>query len=96
MATTNIQHVARDSLPALVGIGVTFKRDKAKGCYVVRRVIERGPADRQGGIVPGDVFAEVDGISVANKTPEELTKLVLGPAGSSVDLSIERNGAASP
>ena len=41
-----------DSLPALVGIGVTFKRDKTRGCYVVRRVIERGPADQEGGIMP--------------------------------------------
>jgi C-terminal processing protease CtpA/Prc len=52
--------LAAHSLPALVGIGATFKRDKTRGCYVVRRVIERGPADREGGIVPGDVISEVD------------------------------------
>ena len=85
-------YVGRDSLPALVGIGVTFKRDKKVGCYVVRRVIESGPAHLHGGIEPGDVFDEVDGIPVAAKAPEELTKLVLGPAGSRVDLGIIRNG----
>ena len=79
-------------MPALVGIGVTFKRDKKVGCYVVRRVIESGPAHLHGGIEPGDVFDEVDGIPVAAKAPEELTKLVLGPAGSRVDLGIIRNG----
>ena len=81
-----------DSLPALVGIGVTFKRDKTRGCYVVRRVIERGPADQEGGIMRDDVISEVDGIVVASKTPEELTRLVLGPSGSSIDLGITRNG----
>ena len=84
--------LAAHSLPALVGIGATFKQDKTRGCYVVRRVIERGPADREGGIVPGDVISEVDGILVASKSPEELTKLVLGPSGSSIDLGIMRNG----
>ena len=88
--------LASHSLPALVGIGVTFKRDKTRGCYVVRRVIERGPADREGGIVPGDVISEVDGILVASKSPEELTKLVLGPSGSSIDLGITRNGFSCP
>ena len=34
---------ATQPLPALVGIGVTFKRDKTQGCYVVRRVLENGP-----------------------------------------------------
>ena len=87
--------LAAHSLPALVGIGATFKQDKTRGCYVVRRVIERGPADREGGIVPGDVISEVDGILVASKSPEELTKLVLGPSGSSIDLGIMRNGAAA-
>ena len=81
-----------DSLPALVGIGVTFKRDKTRGCYVVRRVIERGPADQEGGIMRDDVISEVDGIVVASKTPEELTRLVLGTSGSSIDLGITRNG----
>jgi len=80
------------SLPALVGIGATFMRDKTRGCYVVKRVLERGPAHREGGIVPGDVISEVDGILVASKSPEELTKLVLGPSGSSIDLGIMRNG----
>ena len=82
-------------LPALVGIGVTFKRDKLKGCYVVRRVIESGPAALNGEVQPGDEFHEVDGIPVAAKAPEDLTNMVLGPAGSRVDLTIIRHGDKS-
>jgi len=85
-------------LPALsrVGIGVTFKRDKARGCYVVRRVKPGGPAALNGVLQPGDEFHEVDGIVMAAKTPEELTKMVLGPSGSRVDLTIIRNGDVAP
>ena len=80
------------SLPTLVGIGMTFKRDKDIGSYVVKRVLENGPAGRLGYIESGDVFEEVDGIKVANKTPEEVTRLVLGPAGSRVDIVTVRGG----
>ena len=79
-------------LPALVGIGVTFKRDKARQCYIVKRVIESGPAALNGEVQPLDEFHEVDGEKVAAKSPEELTKMVLGPSGSRVDLTIIRNG----
>ena len=84
---------SRDLLPLLVGIGVTFKRDKVRDCYVVRRVIENGPAGAF--LSPGDIFDEVDGICVAAKAPEQLTKLVLGPTGSGVDLGIIREGTSS-
>jgi len=84
---------SRDLLPLLVGIGVTFKRDKVRDCYVVRRVIENGPAGAF--LSPGDIFDEVDGICVAAKAPEQLTKLVLGPTGSGVDLGIIREGTSA-
>jgi len=87
--------IGREFLPALVGIGVTFKRDKVRGCYVVRRIIEHGPAALHGGIREGDVFDKVDGVAVAAQSPEELTKLVLGAAGSRVALDILRNGEKS-
>jgi len=54
---------SRDLLPLLLGIGVTFKRDKVRDCYVVRRVIEKGLAGAF--LFPGDVFDDVDGIRVA-------------------------------
>jgi len=48
------------------------------------------PAD--GGVQPGDAFLEVDGVSVHKKSPEDLTKLVLGPVGSTVELLVYREG----
>uniref|UniRef100_A0A7S0VDF8 PDZ domain-containing protein n=1 Tax=Hemiselmis tepida TaxID=464990 RepID=A0A7S0VDF8_9CRYP len=82
---------SRDSQPQMVGIGLTFKRDKEKG-YVVKRVVPGGPSYLDGGVQPGDTFLEVDGVSVRGKTPEELTRLVLGPVGSSVSLMVSRGG----
>jgi len=54
---------SRDLLPLLLGIGVTFKRDKVRDCYIVRRVIEKGLADAF--LSPGDILDDVDGICVA-------------------------------
>lgn len=44
---------------SLVGIGVTFKRDKRSGAYVVKRIVEGGAAARAKSVLPGDVFDEV-------------------------------------
>jgi len=44
---------------SLVGIGVTFKRDKKSGAYVVKRIVEGGAAARATSVLPGDVFDEV-------------------------------------
>ncbi|KAJ1487763.1 hypothetical protein T484DRAFT_1785701 [Baffinella frigidus] len=43
---------------SLVGIGVTFKRDKRSGAYVVKRIVEGGAAARAKSVLPGDVFDE--------------------------------------
>jgi C-terminal processing protease CtpA/Prc len=44
----------------LVGIGVTFKRDKRSGAYVVKRIVDGGSAARAQTILPGDGFDEVN------------------------------------
>eukprot|EP00961_Rhodomonas_salina_P280803 3793062-Rhodomonas_salina.2 len=64
----------RDSLPPLVGIGLTFKRDKGGRGYFVNRVVEGGPAANCGMIQTGDWFDEVDGVKVLGKSPDELTR----------------------
>ena len=56
---------------------------------------KRMDAALHGGIREGDVFDKVDGVAVAAQSSEELTKLVLGAAGSRVALDILRNGEKS-
>ncbi|EKX40601.1 hypothetical protein GUITHDRAFT_142692 [Guillardia theta CCMP2712] len=74
----------------LEGIGVVFKLDKAKRYFYISRVIENGAAYAHGNILPGDIFVEVDGVKVHNKTPDELAQLILGPPGSMVDLVLRQ------
>ena len=57
---------------SLVGIGVTFKRDKKSGAYVVKRIVEGGAAARATSVLPGDVFDEVPAHSRIASSPAGL------------------------
>ncbi len=61
---------------SLVGIGVTFSRDKVTGQYVVKRVVDGGSAWRCRKVKQGDIFHEVDGVSVCSIDPEGLRRFV--------------------
>ncbi len=63
-----------------MGIGVTFSRDKVTGHYVVKRVVDGGSAWRCRKVRQGDIFYEVDGVSVCFIDPEGLRRFrVLKP-----------------
>jgi carboxyl-terminal processing protease len=71
------------------GIGVTIGiRD---GGVRVISVMDGYSAQRSG-IVPGDRILAVDGISVDNKKPDEVRGLTRGEPGTSVKVSIQREG----
>jgi C-terminal processing protease CtpA/Prc len=70
---------------------VTFEQKKTREGYVVQRLLKRGQKDRFP-IAPGSVLSEVDYRSVADKSPEELTKLLSGPKGSKVELGLKSEG----
>ena len=71
------------------GIGVTVKTDEDTGQIEVVTVIPETPADRVG-VLPGDVFHQVDGIRVSGMTQAELSALVPGPEGTIVTLVFKR------
>lgn len=62
---------------SLVGIGLTFSRDKSKGNYVVKRLVGGGSASKSHKIQQGDVFLEVDGLSVNSLNPEDLCRFFI-------------------
>lgn len=74
---------------AYEGIGVEVQTLKDKALRVIAP-IEGGPA-AQAGVLPGDVIVGVDGKTMATNTDAEPLR---GPAGSSVTLSIRRQGQA--
>jgi C-terminal processing protease CtpA/Prc len=77
----------------LVGIGLTFlKADKATGALPVKRVKEDGAA-ASSSIQPGDMVLSIDGVVLGKLDTKELTRVVMGEAGSAARLEIlKRNG----
>jgi len=70
-----------------VGIDAGFRGDD----IVVIAPLEGYPADRAG-IRPGDIILEINNVSVADITPEEVQQLTLGDPGTELSLTIRRIG----
>ena len=73
------------------GIGVIIEAHEATGQIVVVNVIPNSPAE-QVGVLPGDVFHELDGILVAGLSLAELSAMAPGPRGTSVTATFRRAG----
>jgi len=71
------------------GIGVTIKTDEETGGIEVLTVIPNTPADEVG-LLPGDIFYEVDGKRVSGLSQAELSALVPGPRGTTVTIVFKR------
>jgi carboxyl-terminal processing protease len=73
------------------GVGVSLVVDPASGNVVVASVSKDGPAQK-GGIVPGDVILDVDGMDMKAATAELVAAKCRGEPGSNVNMSIRHNG----
>ena len=71
------------------GIGVMIRTIQETGETEVVSVIPNSPAE-DAGVMPGDVFYEVDGESVAGMTQAELTAIVPGASGTAVTIIFRR------
>jgi carboxyl-terminal processing protease len=75
------------------GIGISFDilRDK----ITVMSVMEGGPSDRAG-LRPGDRIVAINGRSAVGLKRDDVPRKLMGPTGTSVEVSIEREGWARP
>ena len=80
---------SRDFSGEFSGIGVTIKTDEATQRIEVVTVIPNTPAAKFG-VLPGDIFHEVDGQRVTGFSQAELSALVPGPPGTAVTIVFER------
>ena len=80
---------SRDFSGEFSGIGVTVKTDEATERIEVVTVIPNTPAEKVG-VLPGDIFHEVDGERVAGFSQAELSALVPGPPGTTVAIVFKR------
>lgn len=74
------------------GIGVVIRTIEETGEIAVVSLI-KGAAAAAAGVLPGDIFWEVDGKSVAGFDQNELASIVRGPAGTQVTIMFKRGEA---
>jgi carboxyl-terminal processing protease len=70
------------------GIGVTIDTNDDDHIYVVALI--KGAAAEASGVLPGDIFWEVNGESVEGLDQSELASIVRGPAGTDVEIVFKR------
>ncbi len=74
---------------AIVGIGIEYTT--INDYILVTKVFADSPA-KKGGIKEGDIFIKADGISLEKKTLKEVEKLIVGEEGTSVTITLLRDG----
>jgi carboxyl-terminal processing protease len=74
-----------------IGARLTLRSHKP----AVASVVPKSPAQKAG-LQPGDVFLQVDGKDVADRTPEQIASMVRGPAGTKVTVQLARQGEKDP
>lgn len=78
---------------SLTGIGASFY--EINGDTIIEKTYPGSPA-RKAGILPGDIFYEVDGTSVKGMKSTQLQSLVLGEKGTIVKITVDRQGEKIP
>lgn len=82
----------RDSVNnSYVGIGVTIQTSEEQEGFLIIKVNENGPA-WEAGLLAGDRMVAVEGTDVRQLTTTEVGNLVKGAEGTSVDITVERDG----
>ena len=71
------------------GIGATIKKRDNK--TLVSELYENSPASKNG-LIPGDEIISIDAVLVFTKSLEEVGSLLKGPAESTINIKILRNG----
>jgi len=88
------ERTRQDMGGAVEGIGAMVQEND-DGLFEIVRPIDGQPADLAG-LLPGDVLIEVDGQSVLESSFDEVILMVRGPAGTTVNLTILREGEPEP
>jgi len=69
------------------GVGVQLQVDPRTGQVMVLNVTPQGPAEK-GGVQPGDIVVEVDGMDMATAPAEVVAAKCRGPAGTQVNMAV--------
>ncbi|MBI2392239.1 MAG: PDZ domain-containing protein [Deltaproteobacteria bacterium] len=72
-------------------IGVVARREAGSGRVIIVEVPDGG-AGARAGLEVGDEVLAIDGVAVATMSKDEFQRAVRGPAGSSVEVDVRRDG----
>ncbi len=73
-----------------IGIGITVQKNE-NGCLVVE--VNKNGGAYDAGVLVGDEITAINGISIKDKTLEDIVAMIKGEAGTTVSLDILRNEA---
>ncbi len=94
MAPEEYEIITSDQSGELQGIGAYVEGVEGVGLRVVSP-FPGSPAEAAG-LLPGDLIIQVDDTDITQMTEYEVIALVRGPAGSTVRLTVQREGTAEP
>ena len=77
------------------GVGIVIDTDPQSKSLLVTQVVEGGPAQKAG-LQAGDIITTIDGKTTAGLSTADESKLLRGPAGTTVVVVIQRKGEAAP
>ncbi|MDQ7024278.1 MAG: S41 family peptidase [Anaerolineae bacterium] len=89
MDPTSFEMFTSDLSGDVEGIGVVIRTEEETGRVVVVSLI-RGAAAEAAGVLPGDIFLDVDGVSVEGLDQSQLATRVRGPQGTEVVITFLR------
>lgn len=77
------------------GIGAALNKDAATQAFYVAAILP-GYGAAKSGLLPNDVITEVNGMPVAGMELKDVIMLIRGPAGSAVEVVVDRDPNAPP
>ena len=76
------------------GLGIEVRMEEGAGVLVVRPMLDT-PAHRAG-VEAGDIITHLDGMPAADITLQQAVEQMRGPVDSTIDLTLQREGAEEP
>ena len=90
LSAEEYQDYQEQTMNVYVGVGITIQKEEGSG-FRILEVTDGGPA-QEAGIQPGDVIVKIDGAGCKDMDMDEARSLVRGEEGTSVTLTVQRDG----
>jgi carboxyl-terminal processing protease len=95
MAPQDVTHENQQLNGKFTGIGIYLSQDAHTKQLIINATIPSSPAEKAG-LQHGDVIVAIDGTSMNGKDVSSVSKLIEGKDGTSVTITIQRQGEAHP